>query len=124
MRLLPFLLLATACAATGGGPSESEADLARELAGRTAGEKRDCVSADLSTSLVPRGRQVLVYERGGTIWVNRLRAECPGLEEHSQLVVEVHGSQYCRRDHFRTRSPGMSIPGPICVLEGFTPYRR
>lgn len=124
MRLLPLLLLVAACAATGGGPSTSEADLTRELAGRTAGESRDCVSASSGATLVPRGRQTLVYERGDTIWVNRLRAECPGLEEHSQLIVEVHGSQYCRGDHFRTREPGMSIPGPICVLDRFTPYRR
>jgi hypothetical protein len=124
MRLLPLPLLLAACAATGGGPSTSEADLARELAGRTAGEPRDCVSTAQGSNLVARGRQTLVYERGDTIWVNRLKAECPGLEELSQLIVEVHGSQYCRGDRFRTRQPGMNIRGPICVLDRFTPYRR
>jgi hypothetical protein len=124
MRLLPLLLLVAACAATGGRPSESEADLTRELAGRTAGEPRDCVSTSPAATLVARGPQILVYERGDTIWVNRLKAECPGLEELSQLIVEIHGSQYCRGDRFRTREPGMSIPGPFCVLDRFTPYRR
>ncbi|HYG49007.1 MAG TPA: hypothetical protein VD846_13835 [Allosphingosinicella sp.] len=124
MRLLPLLLLTAACAATGGGPSDSEAALARELAGRTAGEPQDCVSADSGSNLTPRGRRALVYQRGDTIWVNRLRAECPGLEPLSQLIVEVHGSRYCRGDHFRAREPGMNIPGPICVLGSFTPYRR
>lgn len=124
MRLLPLPLLAAACAATGGAPSTSESHLARELAGRAAGEPRDCVSTSPAATLVARGPQILVYERGDTLWVNRLKAECPGLREHSQLIVEVHGSQYCRGDRFRTREPGMSIPGPICVLDRFTPYRR
>ncbi len=123
MRLLPLPLILAACAATV-GPSTSEADLTRELAGRTAGEPRNCVSTSQSSNLVARGPQTLVYERGDTIWVNRLGAECPGLVEHSQLIVDVHGSQYCRGDRFRTREPGMGIPGPICVLDRFTPYRR
>ena len=125
MRLIPiFLLFLAGCAAAEGGPAESEADLTRELAGRTAGEPRDCVSTSTGANLVPRGRQTLVYESGDTIWVNRLRAECPGMRELSQLIVEVNGSQYCRGDRFRTREPGTSIPGPICVLDRFTPYRR
>ena len=76
------------------------------------------------SSLVARGRQTLVYERGDTIWVNRLAAPCPGLGEMSQIVIEVHGSRYCRGDPFRTREPGLTIPGPICLLGRFTPYRR
>lgn len=124
MRLLPILLLTAACAATGSGPSRGETDLAAELAGRTAGEPRECVSTSNGSSLVARGRQALVVERGDTLWVNRLAAPCPGLHEMSQIVIEVHGSQYCRGDRFRTREPGLSVPGPICVLGSFTPYRR
>jgi hypothetical protein len=124
MRLLPFLLLATGCAATGAGPSSSESDLSIELAGRTAGEPRACIPTSSGASLVARGRQALVYERGDTIWVNRLAAPCPGLDEMSQIVIELHGSQYCRGDHFRARHAGQSIAGPICVLGDFTPYRR
>jgi hypothetical protein len=124
MRLLPLLLLASACAPGSEGPSSGETDLARELAGRSAGEPRDCVSTFSRSSLTARGPQTLVYRSGDTIWVNRLRAECPGLDSWSQLVIESHGSRYCRGDRFRTREPGLGIPGPICVLDRFTPYRR
>jgi hypothetical protein len=124
MRLLALLLLTAACAATDAGPSSGEADLSRELAGRTAGEPRACVPTSPGTNLAARGRQALVYESGDTVWVNRLAASCPGLDEMSQIVIELHGSQYCRGDHFRARHAGQSIPGPICVLESFTPYRR
>lgn len=124
MRLLPLLLLASACAAGGGAPSGGETGLERELAGRTAGEPRDCVSTSSGANLAARGRQTLVYQLGDALWVNRLAAACPGLDEMSQIIIEVHGSRYCRGDHFRTRRPGESIPGPICVLGSFTPYRR
>lgn len=124
MRLLPLLLLASACAAGDGAPSGGETDMAVELAGRSAGEPRDCVSASTGSTLVARGPQTLVYERGDTLWVNRLRSQCPGLSETSQLIIEVQGNQYCRGDRFRAREPGLSIPGPVCVLDRFTPYRR
>ena len=120
MRLLPLLLLAPACAAS----SAREADLSSDLAGRTAGPPQDCVPASAGDSLVPRDSQTLVYRRGATIWVNRLAAACPGLNEMSTLIVEVHGSSYCRGDPVRAIEPGRSIPGPICVLGSFTPYRR
>ena len=119
MRLLPLLLLA-ACAA---GPVH-EADLSPELAGRTAGPAQDCVHASAGDSLVPRDSRTLVYRRGDTLWVNRLAAACPGLDELSQIVIEVQGSRYCRGDPVRAVEPGQSIPGPICVLGSFTPYRR
>ncbi|HYD38264.1 MAG TPA: hypothetical protein VEA60_11660 [Allosphingosinicella sp.] len=119
MRLLPILLLA-ACAAG----SAREADLSGELAGRTAGPARDCVPASAGDSLVARDSRTLVLRRGDTIWVNRLAAACPGLDPMSTLVVEVHGSQHCRGDPVRALEPGQSIPGPTCILGGFTPYRR
>jgi len=123
MRLLPFLLLASACAAAGARPGR-EADLSLELAGRTAGPPQDCVSASPGDSLAPRDRQTLVYRRGRTIWVNRLADSCPGLDPTSRLIVEVHGSQYCRGDRIRAVEPGLTIPGPTCPLGRFTPYRR
>lgn len=119
MRLLPLLLLASACAAS----SAREADLSRELAGRTAGPAQNCVPASAGDSLVPRDSQTLVYRRGDTLWVNRLAAACPGLNAMSTLIVEVHGSQYCRGDPIRAVEPGQGIPGPICVLGSFTPWR-
>jgi hypothetical protein len=124
MRLLPLLLLASACAAADAGPSSGETDLARTLAARSAGAPSDCVPTSLSSGLAVRGPQTLIVERGDTIWVNRLASACPGLRETSQIVIELHGSQYCRGDTFQARDAGSSIGGPICVLGRFTPYRR
>ena len=69
--------------------------------------------------------QTLVVDRGINFYVNRLRAPCPGLAPTDTLIVEPHGSQYCRGDHFRARPfGGSAVPGPICVLGPFVPYRR
>ncbi|HEX6374472.1 MAG TPA: hypothetical protein VFZ91_02005 [Allosphingosinicella sp.] len=122
MRLLPLLLLASACAA--GPPPSREADLSRDLAGRTAGAPQDCVTASPSANLVARDAQTLVYRRGRTFWVNRLDAVCPGLDPLSLVIVDAHGSRYCRGDRIRALEPGRSIPGPACLLGRFTPYRR
>ncbi|MEA3011353.1 MAG: hypothetical protein QOJ91_3045 [Sphingomonadales bacterium] len=124
MRLLPLLLLVSACAATDAGPSSGETDLARTLSGRSAGELSDCVPTSLSSGLAVRGPRTLIVERGDTIWVNRLAAACPGLRETSQIVIELQGNQYCRGDRFQARDAGPGIAGPICVLDRFTPYRR
>jgi hypothetical protein len=119
-RLLP-LLLASACA----GPSaEREADLSGELAGRTAGAPEECIVTSAGSNLAVRDSRTLVYDRGGTLWVNRLPDACPGLNPMSRLVIEVHGSRHCRGDRFQAVEPGLSIPGPSCRLGAFTPYRR
>ena len=124
MRPLLLLIPLAGCAASNGGPGERETDLSRELAGRTAGEPRDCVSASIGSNLTVRDRQTLVYRQGDTIWVNRLESACPGLDPMSRLIVVVHGGRYCRGDRVRGQEPGMSIPGPTCPLGRFTPYRR
>jgi hypothetical protein len=120
MRMLPILLIASACAA---GPA-SEADLSSEIAGRSAPPPEECVPASSGANLVARDTRTLVYHHGDTLWVNRLAAACPGLDPMGQIVIQVHGSRYCRGDSFRTRRTGETIPGPICVLGSFTPYRR
>jgi hypothetical protein len=120
MRLLPLVLIASACAAG----AAREADLSSELAGRSAGPPQDCVGTSTDAGLAVRDSQTLVYRRGDAIWVNRLAAACPGLDPMSTLIVDAHGSQYCRGDPIRAVEAGRSIPGPICLLGPFTPYRR
>jgi hypothetical protein len=126
MRLLPLVLILAGCAtAQAGGPTLEREALDRELAARAAGPGENCISAmPSSASLTIVDSQTLTYRQGRTIWVNRLRDECPGLRPHDTLIVEMlSGSQYCRNDRFRTIEPGSSIPGPTCVLGDFIPYR-
>ena len=125
MRLFPILLALSACVAAEEGPSaREEAELAEELEGRTAGEPEECVPARQGQALAVRDRRTLVYRDGDTLWVNRLEADCPGIDPFGQLIVEAHGSRYCRNDRIRGLETGSSIPGPWCRLNTFTPWRR
>ncbi|HYG30182.1 MAG TPA: DUF6491 family protein [Allosphingosinicella sp.] len=120
-----ILVFALAGCAAGGSIDDRESSaLARQLAERVAGEPDRCVSRIGSTSLHPVDRRTLVYDTPGTLWVNRLRAECPGLRPDSLIVIEASGESYCRNDRFRAVERGSSIPGPTCLLGDFTPYRR
>jgi hypothetical protein len=127
MRLLPLLLLAAGCAATGtdsGAPSRDQLALTQDLEGRIAGAPQACVPIRQTQTLHIVDRRTLVYRDFDTIWVNRLGADCPGMRPFATLIVEAHGSQYCRGDRVRAVETGNAIPGPFCVLRDFVPYRR
>ena len=103
--------------------SKGEVELAKELAGRVAGKAESCVPTTPGQGLQVIDRRTIIYRRGATLWVNRLASECPGIDPLNPLVVETHGSQYCRGDHIRGLRPGNCIPGPLCFLGDFTPYK-
>lgn len=125
MRLLPFLLLTAGCAATATDtPTRDQQALSRELEGRTAGAPQACVPARQTQSLQIVDRQTIAYRDFDTVYVNRLGADCPGMRPLTTLVVEAHGSQYCRGDRVRAVETQSSVPGPWCVLRDFVPYRR
>jgi hypothetical protein len=124
LPLLPLLILPGACAASGTeSESRDQAALARELADRTAGRAESCVPATQAQSLQGVDRRTIVYRSGRTVWVNRLDADCPGLDPTNILIVEANGSQYCRGDRVRSLEPHSTIPGPFCVLRDWVPYR-
>jgi hypothetical protein len=124
MRASFLALLLFGCAATAPhGVSREQSDLSSDLAGRSAGQPQICVSTVRSQNLRIVDPQTLVYGHGRTIWVNRLRDPCPGLRPFDTLIVEVRGAQYCRGDLVRGLTPGTTIPGPMCPLGDFIPYR-
>jgi hypothetical protein len=125
MRPFPMIVLLLAGCSAADLHSRDRNDLATELTGRTPGPPQDCVSIEQSSSLRPVDPQTLVLDRGTTIYVNRLAGSCGNLEATDTLIIETHGSQYCRGDHFRSQPFGASVvPGPICILGDFVPYRR
>jgi hypothetical protein len=120
------LILVSALAAVIAGcaaPQPGRDDFAQAVAGRTAGVEESCVPAETQQSLRVIDRQTLALEVGRTTWVNRLAAPCPGLEPNNTLITEIWSGRYCRGDHVRSLAPGSTIPGPVCVLGNFTPYR-
>jgi hypothetical protein len=123
--LLISLALAGCAAGATGWNAREQAALERDLGGRVAGEPESCIPWRSTQSLHAVGDGRLVYREGRTIWVNQPMTECRGMESTDTLIVEMRGgSRYCRGDHVRALESGSSIPGPMCVLGDFTPYRR
>ncbi len=120
--LLPLLALA-GCAAAGPVADRERNALERRLASMVAGEPRDCVPQMQATSLNAVDRRTIVYDAVGTLWVSRLAADCPGMRPGSAILVETYGDRYCRNDRIRALEPGTTVPGPICLLGEWTPYR-
>lgn len=125
MRPLILALILTGCVTAADSPGEAEAELVAELQGRSAGAAVDCIPINSGTALDIVSADTLVYRAGSTIWVNRLPGSCPGLRPLNQLIIEPSsGGRYCRGDRVRGVKPGSTIPGAICPLGSFTPYRR
>jgi hypothetical protein len=123
MLLLP--LFAAGCAATASDVAgRDQLALAAELEGRAAGKAQACVPARQTEALQIVDRQTIVYRDFDTVYVNRLDGPCPGLRPHITLVVEAHGSQFCRGDRVRAMDSSNAIPGPSCLLRDFIPYRK
>ena len=125
MRAFLLALLVVGCTAPGPlSKASSQADLAHELEERVAGTPESCVSTSASQGLRVVDSRTLVYRSGGTVWVNRLAEDCPGLRPLDTVIVEVRGARYCRGDRVRGLSPGTTIPRPMCPLGDFVPHRR
>jgi hypothetical protein len=123
MRWVPLIIVAAAVAGCT-RPAPPGADLARVLAGRTAGPPQSCIQTQPDLNLHAVDQTTIAYGLGSTIYVNHIGA-CPGLRELSTIiVVSATGSQYCRGDRIRANEPGSIIPGPTCNLGDWIPYKR
>jgi hypothetical protein len=102
-----------------------QADLDKVLAGKVAGTPVSCVSAfGVGANLRAISDDVLVYEVSRKLaYKNRLIGSCTGLSRGDTLVLNLHGSQYCRGDIARAVSLPSGFSGGSCSLGDFVPYR-
>lgn len=124
-RLLSTLTLAilAGCRAAVPAGGEGGGQFQAEIAGRVAGPAQTCVSVLPDQNLRVIDSRTVAYRSGPTLWVSRLPAPCPGLSPYNSIIVERSGSQTCRGDRIRGLEPGGIIPGPVCNLSDWTPYR-
>lgn len=125
---LKFPVLALVLVAAGATAADSNApinrDLDKALAGRVAGAPTDCIDQAFAEGPQIIDERTILYRSGRHVYVNRLEAACPSLDWDKLLIVELHGSQICRNDHFRVLERGTTIPGPICLFSKFVPYDK
>lgn len=127
--ILPLLTLA-ACGEMDSTPAplteKQTALLDKELSGKVAGTPINCISDYNSTNMVRVSDDVLLYRvSGNLVYKNNLRSSCPGLARDSDIIVsEQFGGQKCRGDLLKLVDRTSGIPGPVCSLGEFVPYRK
>jgi hypothetical protein len=102
----------------------ADAALSRELAVRAAGAPQACIPTVSNGSLHAIDSSALVYRSGTTIYVNHPSAPCSALAPFNTLIVDAQSGHYCRGDRVRGIELGGGIPGPICILGDWVPYRH
>ena len=121
---LKLSVLALVLVAAGATAADSNKDLDKELAGRVAGAPTDCIDQSFAEGPQIIDERTILYRTGRHVYVNTLEHACPSLDWDKVLIVELHGSQICRNDHFRVLARGTTIPGPICLFSKFVPYDK
>ncbi|MDP9421858.1 MAG: hypothetical protein M3Q19_03335 [Pseudomonadota bacterium] len=121
MRVFILALALTGCATAASAPPGS--NFGREVAGRLPGTARSCIDTIPSQSVRALDSATLGYDQGPVLWANRLRSHCPGLSPAITVIIESRTGQYCSGDHVRGLDQGGNIPGPVCLLGEWTPYR-
>jgi hypothetical protein len=100
--------------------------LDKELAGKIAGKPLNCISTFNADNMVRISDDILLYRMSGNlVYKNNLRSSCPGLARDNDIVVsEQFGGQKCRGDLIKLVDRTSGIPGPVCSLGEFVPYRK
>ncbi len=112
-------------AAAGARPRvDPEVKLAKMLEGRVAGEPRDCIYLPTIRSSRVIEKTAIVYDAGGTMWVNRPDSGAYSLDRDDILVTDVHGSQLCSIDIVRLVDHTSFIYNGFVGLGKFVPYRK
>jgi hypothetical protein len=128
--MMKTLILAAGALVTAAVPAQAEsqrngeAELARALEGRVPGKPVDCVRLNqVRSSRIIDGTAIL-YEEGGTIYVNRPRRGAESLSNWDTLVTKTFGSELCSIDVVRLYDLSAHMERGAVFLGEFVPYRR
>lgn len=102
---------------------EAQAKLDKLLAGRVAGEKRRCVSADVVTSPIGIDDTTLLFRDGPRIWRTELSEslQCGEIGPQSFIMTDSVAKRICSGQQLDFSDGG--IRG-ACVLGEFVPYTK
>jgi hypothetical protein len=100
--------------------------LEKQIGGKVAGEPVRCISNFGQQNIIRVSDDMLLYRASGRlVYQNRLQSSCPGLASDRDIIVtEQYGGQQCRGDLVRLVDRVGGIPGPVCILGNFVPYRK
>ena len=125
-NILPFLLAGLFLAVPGQARERlaPEAELARALEGRVAGDAVDCVNLQRIHSTRIIQDTAILYDAGSIIYVNRPRSGAESLDRWDTLLTRTFGSRLCSIDTVRLLDSGSQIATGLVFLGDFVPYRK
>jgi hypothetical protein len=125
-KLLPLLVgsLALVAGPAQAKPADPEAELARVVAGRVAGEPVDCIDMHRvrSSHIIPG--TAIVYDSGGVLYVNRPRGGAESMDQWDIMVNRLYSSELCSIDTVELIDQGSQMYSGTVFLGEFVPYRR
>ncbi len=117
-------LLAAAAPALAAQSVDHEAELARALEGRVAGEPVDCVDLRRVRSSRIITDTAILYDAGSTIYVNRPRSGAESLDRRDTMVTRLHTTRLCSIDTIQMVDAASRMMRGVVFLGDFVPYRR
>ena len=105
-------------------PADREAELARALQGRVAGEPVDCIDLHRVRNSRIINDTAIVYDAGSVIYVQRPTAGADSLSDWDTMVNYPFGGRLCSIDTVRMVDPHSGMLRGIVFLDEFVPYRR
>ncbi|HEX8238399.1 MAG TPA: hypothetical protein VF574_01530 [Allosphingosinicella sp.] len=105
-------------------PQRGERQLAQAVEGRVAGEPVDCIDLHRVRSSRIIDRTAIVYDAGGTLYVNRPRSGANSLKDWDIMLTRPFGNRLCSVDTVEMYTPGSHMLSGLVFLGDFVPYKR
>ena len=126
-KLIPLIaasLVATGATVVQARERDPEAQLARALEGRVAGEPVNCIDLHRIRSSRVIEHTAILYDAGSVIYVNRPRNGADQLNRFDTLVTRTPSTQLCSVDVVHTVDLSSNTFTGSVFLDEFVPYRR
>jgi hypothetical protein len=119
------LLAALAMPVAAAQREDGETELAKAIAGRTAGTPVDCITLRNIRSSRIIDKTAIVYEmNNGVIYVNRPKSGASSLDWTDVMVTDTHSPQLCSIDTVKLFDTGVRMSTGWVGLGDFVPYPR
>ncbi len=136
LRHSPMVAMLSAMIALAGSPasadpeaemSKGEAELAKLLEGREAGEPQRCIRTVPNIPMRTINGTAYVFGRGSTLYVQRTTRPQDIRERFALTLLKqdsTSGVQMCRTDIVNTRDRALGITLGTVIFEDFVPYTQ
>ena len=105
-------------------PQDREAELARALQGRVAGEPVHCIDLHRVRGSRIIDDTAIIYDAGGIVYVNRPENGADQLNQWDTMVTRTSSTQLCNIDTVTMVDRASHTFSGVVFLGDFVPYRR